>query len=113
MSEYFMNTREAKAIELADRGRVIKQADHWLVFSLSSTEKYKVTLEPLLCTCADFDTRHEHCKHTMAARIALSREGCDFRTDHKPETPPIVWPRKTYAQPDWPNYEAAQTNEKD
>jgi transposase len=107
-----MNTREAKATELADRGRVVKQVDHWLVFSLTSTEKYKVTLSPLFCSCPDFDTTHEHCKHTMATRITLSRESCDFRTEHKPAEPPIVWPRKTYEQ-DWPSYEAAQTNEKD
>ena len=68
---------------------------------------------PLFCTCPDFETRHEDCKHTMAARLTLTREGQDFRTDEKPDYPPAQWPRKTYAQPDWPAYEAAQTNEKD
>jgi hypothetical protein len=106
-----MNAREAKAIELADRGRVVKQADHWLVFSLTSAEKYRVSLSPLSCSCPDFELRQDGCKHTMAARITLSREGSDFRTEQKPEEPPIVWPRKTYAQ-DWPVYNAAQKAEK-
>ena len=108
-----MDMREAKAIELADRGRVVRDGDGWVVFSLNGPEKYKVTLEPLFCSCPDFETRHEDCKHTMAARIASTREGQDFRTEEKPKTPPVVWPRKTYAQPDWPAYEAAQVNEKD
>lgn len=105
-----VNTREAKALELADRGRVVRNGNKWLVFSLSSSERYEVTLDPLFCTCPDFETTHQACKHAMAARIALSREGCDFRTEDQPETPPVVWPRKTYKQ-DWPNYDLAQQNE--
>jgi hypothetical protein len=108
-----MNAREAKAAELADRGRVIRDGDGWVVFSLSGPQKYRVTLSPSFCICPDFETRHEDCKHTMAARLTLSREGQDFRTEPEPDYPPVQWPRKTYAQPDWPAYEAAQTNEKD
>jgi transposase len=107
-----MNTREAKALELADRGRVVRDGDGWVVFSLSGPEKYRVTLDPLHCTCPDFETRHEACKHSLAARIASTRPANDARTEPKPETPPVQWPRKTYSQ-DWPTYEAAQVNEKD
>jgi transposase len=109
--ERSVNTREAKAIELADRDRVIRNGNKWLVFSLNGPERYEVTLQPLFCTCPDFETRHEDCKHTMAARITLSREGCDFRTESKPEHPPVQWPRKTYKQ-DWPNYDLSQQNER-
>ena len=48
-----------------------------------------------------------------AARIASTRPTDDARTEQKPEHPPVQWPRKTYSQPDWPAYEAAQVNEKD
>jgi transposase len=106
-----VDTREAKAIELADRGRVIRNGDRWLVFSLNSSERYEVTLKPLSCTCANFETTHEACKHALAARISLSREDCDFRTEAKPEHPPVAWPRPTYKQ-DWPNYDLAQQQEK-
>jgi transposase len=108
-----MLMREAKALELADRGRVVRDGDGWVVFSLNGPEKYRVTLEPLYCSCPDFETRHEDCKHTLACKIASTRPANDPRTEHKPETPPVVWPRKTYSQPDWPAYEAAQVNEKD
>ena len=37
----------------------------------------------------------------------------DQRTETRPQHPPVQWPRKTYAQPNWPAYEAAQVNEKD
>ncbi len=107
-----MDIREAKAVELADRGRVVKSSNGWLVFSLSSSERYHVTLSPLCCTCGDFELRQEPCKHILAVQISLSREGFDLRTEHKPETPPVKWPRKTYKQ-DWPAYCSAQTNEKD
>jgi transposase len=107
-----MLMREAKAVELADRGRVVRDGDSWLVFSLNSSETYRVTLAPLCCTCPDFETRREECKHTLAARIISTRPANDFRTECKPETPPVVWPKKTYKQ-NWPAYEAAQVNEKD
>ncbi|HVS34977.1 MAG TPA: transposase [Gemmataceae bacterium] len=108
-----MLMREAKAIELADRGRAVRDGAGWVVFSLNGPEKYRVTLEPLYCSCPDFETRHEDCKHTLACKIAATRPANDARTEQKPETPPVVWPRKTYSQPDWVAYEAAQVNEKD
>lgn len=103
--------REAKAIELADRGRAVRNGREWFVFSLSSAERYNVRLDPIYCSCGDFELRHEECKHIMAARLTLSREGRGFRTKKHPTTPPVVWPRPTYGQ-DWPNYDLAQQNEK-
>jgi len=38
---WLMDTREAKAIELADRGRVVRQDSGWLVFSLNSLNRYR------------------------------------------------------------------------
>jgi transposase len=109
-----MHMREAKALELADRDRVIRDGNGWVVFSLNGPERYRVTLAPSHCVCPDFETRHEDCKHILSARIAASREGQDFgRTEEKLETPPVQWPRKSYTQPDWSAYEAAQVNEKD
>jgi transposase len=107
-----VDIREAKAIELADRGRVVRNGDKWFVFSLNSADRYEITLEPLSCTCPDFELRQETCKHTLAARIVLSREGCDFRTERQPEEPPVKWPRKSYPQ-NWPAYDAAQKHEKE
>ncbi len=106
-----MDIREQKAVELADRGRVVKRPNGWLIYSLNSSEKYFVTVLPLSCTCADFELRQEPCKHVLAVQITLSREASGSLTEQSTETPPINWPRKTYQQ-DWPNYDAAQENEK-
>lgn len=109
--EQSVDIREAKAVELADRGRVVKRPNGWLVYSLNSSEKYHVTVLPLTCSCSDFELRQEPCKHILAVQITLSREVNGSPAQPKPETPPIQWPRKTYQQ-DWPNYDAAQQNEK-
>jgi transposase len=109
-----MDMREAKALELAQRGRVIRDGDGWTVFSLSGPEKYRVTLEPLYCSCPDFETRHEACKHALAVQIALTLPSRGHRAvgEDTVEGPPVKWPRKTYSQ-DWEAYDAAQTHEKD
>lgn len=106
-----VDIREEKAIELADRGRVVKRPNGWLVYSLNSSEKYFVTVLPLSCSCPDFDLRQEPCKHILAVQITLSREANGSPVENRSETLPIQWPRKTYPQ-DWPNYDAAQENEK-
>lgn len=108
--ERSMNIREEKAIELADRGRVVKRPNGWLVYSLSSGEKYFVTVLPLSCSCPDFELRQEPCKHILAVQITLAREVSGSPTEHISDAPPIQWPKKTYQQ-DWPNYDAAQENE--
>src|SRR5437588_10143736 len=108
-----MNTRQAKALELAERGRVVRQNDHWLVFSLTSTNKYRVTLDPPGCTCLDFDLRQEPCKHVLAVRESAAEGRADKVPGRgkAPEEEPVYYPRKSYPQ-DWPAYDAAQTNEK-
>lgn len=108
--ERSMNLRQQKALELADRDRVIRSGDKWLVFSLNGPERYFVTLSPLFCSCPDFELRHEECKHTMAVRIFVTRNETRNRVEADLATPPIKWPRKTYKQ-DWPNYDLAQQNE--
>jgi transposase len=109
--EQSVDIREAKAIELANRGRVVKRPNGWLVYSLNSSEKYYVKVLPLSCTCPDFELRQEPCKHILAVQIVLSREASGSPVEQDTETLPIKWPRKTYQQ-DWPNYDTAQENEK-
>lgn len=107
-----MDMREGKAVELADRGRVVKQGDGWLVFSLNGPNRYAVTLNPRAsCECDDFELRHEDCKHILAARIVASREGCGIEFQQVTGTPPHQYPRPTYGQV-WRLYDAAQQDEK-
>jgi transposase len=108
--ERSVDIREAKAIELADRGRVVKRPNGWMVYSLSSSEKYFVTVLPLSCSCPDFELRHEPCKHILAVQITLSREASGSAVEQQTDAPPVQWPRKSYPQ-DWPNYDLAQQSE--
>lgn len=108
-----MEARCLKAQELADRGRVVRDGDSWLVFSLNSGERYRVHLVPPSCTCPDFELRQDDCKHLTAVRIICSRAGSRNVPTELILTPPVQWPRKTYRQPDWAAYTAAQVNEKD
>jgi transposase len=107
-----VDIRHQKARELADRGRVVKEGDgRWLVFSLNSANRYRVTLNPPSCDCEDFTLRQEACKHVIAVRSVATRESLDIPLPPPTEEPPVQRPRKTYAQ-DWPAYDAAQTGEK-
>jgi hypothetical protein len=107
-----MSTREIKAKELADRGRVVCDGSDWLVFSLTSPEKYQVSLDPLFCSCPDFELRQEECKHTLAVRLTVTRRAERLRPGPHPQTPPVQHKKPSYPQ-DWSNYNAAQANEKD
>jgi transposase len=110
-----MDARRERARELADRGRVVKKDDHWLVFSLTSPEKYRVTLYPVSCTCPDFELRQEACKHVLAVRTDIAQKRSDALLGKPPREPvggePVQPPRKTYRQ-NWGAYDQAQANEK-
>jgi transposase len=106
-----MNAREVQAKELVDRGRVVCDGSGWLVFSLTSPERYQVTLSPLFCSCPDFELRQEECKHTLAVRLSVARRAERLRPGPHPQTPPVQQKKVSYKQ-DWVNYEAAQTNER-
>jgi transposase len=122
-----VDIQKEKARELADRGRCIPSPDgSWFVFSLTSTNKYKVVLNGMdpktgaqnrhSCTCPAFELNQDGCKHIRAVLWVKRQDDADRREDQpprerKPEGEPIQFPRKTYKQ-NWPAYEAAQTNEK-
>jgi hypothetical protein len=107
-----VNVRVVRGLELFERGRVVQDADGFTVFSMNSGEKYCVTVQPRATyTFPDFELRQDECKHVVAVRLFLSQAD---RPTEQPETltPPFKFPRPSYAQ-DWPNYNAAQVNEKE
>jgi hypothetical protein len=63
------------------------------------------------CTCPDFETRACRCKHIWAVMFVKRREQSSSGEEIVTESVTITKTRKTYPQ-DWPNYNAAQTNEK-
>lgn len=122
-----VDIQKEKARELADRGRCILNPDGtWFVFSLTSTNKYKVVLNGMdpktgahthhTCTCPAFELHQDSCKHIRACLWVNRQDAIDRREgnpprERVPEGEPIQFPRKTYTQ-NWSAYEAAQTNEK-
>jgi transposase len=103
-----MDMRELKALEIAARSRIVFEQGVWLVPSQSGGGKYRVTLDPVGCTCEDFLLRQKPCKHAIAARLVLER-------DHGGKAPAMdtgaVPKRPTYKQ-NWPAYNKAQLTEK-
>ena len=72
-----MNTREAKAVEIADRFRIVESSGKWSVPSQSSpSKKYavKVLGNEGRCECPDFEMHLKPCKHLLAVRYILARE---------------------------------------
>ena len=105
--------RQQKAIEIADKFRIVESSGKWLVPSQSGAKKYAVSVagKTADCTCPDFETRRMECKHVLAVRITLQREFNFDGTTTVTETFEVV--KKTTYPQQWTEYNKAQTNEKD
>ena len=60
------------------------------------------------CSCADFDTRQQPCKHVYAVQIAIQREQAAAETDKAVDEPMAFSFRQS-----WANYNAAQEHEEE
>lgn len=122
-----MDLREAKGRALAAKADIKKWGDAWIVPSQTGEGVYRVTLEEgeIRCTCPDWETRRQPCKHAIAAAIVVqrtttvttekvTRQGEFFQkettTETVTETRAAV--KVSYPQPDWPAYHRAQCSEK-
>ncbi len=110
-----MQMRELKALEIAARSKLAFTNGVCVVPSQANASvKYKVTLDPVGCTCQDFELEQKACKHVMAARLIWARDNGgpvpaivkvpEIVTDAVPKRP-------TYKQ-NWPLYTHAQMTEK-
>ncbi|HWW76295.1 MAG TPA: SWIM zinc finger family protein [Pyrinomonadaceae bacterium] len=112
-----MSIRQQKGLQIAERFHIAREGRLWLVPSQSGSGRYKVDAERQSCTCPDFDFRREPCKHVYAVQHVIERtkttttttDAAGNMTTTTTETVKVT--RKTYRQ-DWPNYNAAQTQEK-
>lgn len=111
-----MDPREQRGLEIAARFKVVRTDRGWSVPSQSGAGKYTVAgvdADAPRCTCPDFETRGEPCKHIFAVRLVIQRELFDDgETITERVTVTKTVKRATYRQ-DWPSYNRAQTNEKD
>jgi hypothetical protein len=113
-----MNARELKALEIAARSRIREVGvNKYTVPSQTGSGFYTLGYDEsgvMTCDCPDFALhRPKPCKHVIALLLAFEQEDADSDplpgADSKEPSPKPK--RKTYAQ-DWPNYNAAQTNER-
>ena len=64
-----MEARELRGMELAATRTIRKTGSGWIVPSQTGNGAYRVNLMPKIasCTCPDFETRRQNCKHIFAA----------------------------------------------
>src|SRR6266446_8875752 len=106
-----MELREQKALQIAATTKLTRKGDTWTVPSQAGSKTYKVDANPESphCTCPDFESRQQRCKHIFAVEYTIKRE---YSTDGQTETyTETVTVKKTYKQ-EWPAYNAAQSHEK-
>src|SRR5688572_1541696 len=70
-----MNTRETRAIEIADKFRIVNEGSKWFVPSQTGGSKYAVRIlnDRADCTCPDFELRRDFCKHILAVQLVIKR----------------------------------------
>src|SRR5215210_6390601 len=108
-----MSIREAKGREIADKARITKSGELYLVPSQSGGKRYKVDPVAGSCSCPDFDFTQAKCKHMFAVQREL-KTVTETKADGSTQTTvteTVTVKRKTYPQ-DWPAYNMAQTKEK-
>jgi transposase len=119
--------RRQRGLAIAQTCRIVQKNGLWIVPSQTGNGSYHVHLDPPkfvpACTCDDYATQGQPCKHVFAARFAAGREKMPAPAVEESEgqVPPSAAldgvakrtcaPRPTYKQV-WPAYDKAQVNEK-
>src|ERR1700737_237903 len=103
-----MDSREQRGLEIAATKKIKQKGDLWLVPSQGGHGTYVVdpTEAQATCSCPDYETRREPCKHVFAVEYTMRRESTT--PDGATVTETV---RLTYRQ-EWSAYNATQTNEK-
>jgi transposase len=110
-----LDARKQRGLEIAALARIDRDNDVYLVPSQTDPRhpKYQVRYhaEHPTCNCPDHAQRGCRCKHIYAVEYVIRREQHADGSETVTESVTFTKTRKTYAQ-DWPNYNAAQVNEK-
>jgi transposase len=112
------NAREERGRVIAERCRIERKGHVWIVPSQSGNGKYTVRTDSLYptCTCPDYETHANKCKHLFAVEYTIRREehadGSVTEERTVTVTDKTTAERRTYTQ-DWPAYTKAQCREKD
>jgi transposase len=108
-----MEPRQERGLQIANRCYIGQQNGFWLVPSQSGQGRYRVLDgERPTCTCPDYETRGERCKHIYAVEYIVefrrNSDGLQMTRETLQVTKTV---RPTYPQ-NWPAYNEAQTHEK-
>lgn len=103
--------RAARGLSIADRFRIKRDGNVWIVPSESATNtKYRVDPSAGTCTCPDHVVRGTKCKHQWAVEYTVISETTITTDGKNVRTVTRTVKRVTYRQ-NWPMYNAAQTHE--
>ena len=115
-------TREQRGREIAQRGGIRQLGARYIVPSQSANAAcptYVVDLVEQTCTCPDYETRRQPCKHQEACLFWLAWDGVVVSADEDKTGVTVAAPseknppkRKTYPQK-WSEYNDAQTHERE
>ena len=102
-----LTAREQRGLHIAAAAEIRQNNVGWWVPSQGGNGKYLVVLnETLFCSCPDFETRQQRCKHIYAVEYVVQREtGLDGKITYTESV------KVTYSQ-QWPAYNQAQRDEK-
>jgi transposase len=108
--------RQQRGILIAAIAKIIQKGKAWIVPSQTGNGKYTVVPDPQapFCSCPDFESTGQTCKHLYAVEIVIKRETTVTETETtttRTVTITETVKKPTYAQ-NWPAYNMAQTNEK-
>ena len=109
-----MEPRQERGLVIAATTKIQRYGERWKVPSQTGNGFYMVDMEHSKCSCPDYETRREKCKHIYAAIYVMKRELGENGQITITEAIALATndKRASYAQV-WPAYNAAQTNEKD
>jgi transposase len=98
-------------LEIAERFKIVQKDGAWTVPSQHDGKKYTINLSGVSpsCSCDDYETRRDNCKHIYAVLHLLSNTKRDEQERKQEQAAARV--RPTYRQ-NWANYNKAQTTEK-
>ncbi len=109
-----MDAREERGRTIAEHSGLIQKGKVWLVPSQSGNGK-RYTVVPDAdkphCSCPDHETRGVKCKHIHAVEITMTKTEQNEDGSTTITTVSVKAKRTSYPQ-DWPNYNAAQVNER-
>jgi len=103
--------RREKGLALSKDKRIAEiVSGTWAVPSQSANAVYLVNESAATCTCPDFESRHQRCKHQWAIELRKTVETAPDGTTTVTES--VKFTRKTFSQ-DWPKYNQAQVAERE